>query len=946
MSNSDPRPRCGLLAAAILAALLAPAAGISAAQEATPPPAGSAETPTEAQTQGELDRVTVTGSRIKRAQIEGPAPVTVITAEQIERQGFSTVYDTLNTLTEFTGSVQNELTQSGFTPNASFLNLRGLGPGYQLVLINGRRAADYPLPYNGQSNAVNLANIPAAAIDRIEVLSGGASAIYGSDAVAGVVNIILKTNFEGDELSIRGGTTTRGGGDTARFQWVGGKTGDNWSLTYAFEALEREQIFASQRDFMDSYYDQPATDPDDINPVEGLLVIDAITSARYFGEGNPNPAAVCSRFSEFQGYFFETSAVYTGLRCGYPGYPATQAIRNSDSNQSGYLYGTFDFENGMQAFAQLSVTRARAKLASGTQFWASDIFFDPTLQSDALPFGAFVSTQRIFTPDEVGGPASQNSIFEERSYDFAVGLRGSFLDARFDWDATLSRAEYQLDSEVPRFLANRLTDYFLGEADGLDPFFGAYPIYDLNDARYYNPIDPATFGSLNTIVRDTASSDVTQASFVFSGDLFELPAGAVSMAATLEGARQSYDLRPDPRTAPDYAGDEPIYNLTSTGGAGERDRYALGVEFSVPVLDSLKVNVAGRYDKYDDITAVDDAVTWQAGLEWRPVDSLLIRGTRATSFRAPDMHYVFANESGFFIPVLDEYRCRRDGFDPTAANSPCAGAEYSYQVFGTRRGNPGLEEETGKSTTVGFVWDVMDNMSISADYYDIELEGQVGDISTSYLFRNEADCLLGVTRDGAPVDTASDSCAFFTGLVTRTGVDSINDDEIDTYLSIPFNQALVTTSGIDAKWRYRLDTDRLGDFRFDLGWTHVLKLDVQEFPGSEVIETRDNLQYFNARSRVNGSVAWNRDDWAAAVYFIRQGSLPNWGETGRIAPHFQWNINVAKEITDKATIGVYVNNVFDKIAPRDDTFNTYPYFWRAYSPVGREVFVQFDYKFN
>src|SRR3546814_9369715 len=95
----------------------------------------------------DLDRVTVTGSRIKRAEIEGPAPVTIITAEDLEQQGFSTVYDALNTLTQFTGSIQNELTQNGFTPNASFLNLRGLGPGYQLILINGRRAADYPLPY-------------------------------------------------------------------------------------------------------------------------------------------------------------------------------------------------------------------------------------------------------------------------------------------------------------------------------------------------------------------------------------------------------------------------------------------------------------------------------------------------------------------------------------------------------------------------------------------------------------------------------------------------------------------------------------------------------------------------------------------------------------------------------------------------------------------------------
>ncbi|HSX63698.1 MAG TPA: Plug domain-containing protein, partial [Pseudoxanthomonas sp.] len=139
-------PKRSRLSAALISVITLAAAGSTLAQETTPPPASATSQSTT------LDKVVVTGSRIKRAEIEGPAPVTVITAEDIEKQGFSTVYDALNTLTEFTGSVQNELNQNGFTPNASFLNLRGLGPGYQLVLVNGRRTADYPLPYNSQSN--------------------------------------------------------------------------------------------------------------------------------------------------------------------------------------------------------------------------------------------------------------------------------------------------------------------------------------------------------------------------------------------------------------------------------------------------------------------------------------------------------------------------------------------------------------------------------------------------------------------------------------------------------------------------------------------------------------------------------------------------------------------------------------------------------------------------
>lgn len=935
MRVSRNRLQPSRLTAALLAALLMPAAGVVLAQD-TDQDEDETEQTEEAT---ELGRVVVTGSRIGRADIEGPAPVTVITSEELEAQGFSTVYDALNTITQFTGSVQNELTQNGFTPNASFLNLRGLGPGYQLVLINGRRAADYPLPYNSQSNAVNLANIPAAAIERIEILTGGASAIYGSDAVAGVVNVVMKTDYEGDLLTLRGGTTTRGGGDTARVQWVGGKMADNWSLTYAFEALEREEIFASQREFMDSYRDDPSRPPETATAVAGLMLLDGFTGRHIFPGGGIEE--ICGRFSEFETFAFNSTTLN---RCYYYGYPATQAIRNADRNFSAYTYGTWDFTDDLQGFAQVSMTTSEAKLASNTQFWTSGYFFDPNLTSPAIPFGAIVNTQRIFTPDEVGGAGAQNSYYDENAFDGAVGLRGVLADGRFDWDATLSHARYKLDVDRPRFLANKLRDYFLGPQLGWDPYFGAYPVHEINLDRYFNPISPEDFQSLNTRVRSDAESDVTQGSFVISGDLFELPAGPLAMAAVIEAASQGYEINPDPRTSPGYTGPEPIYNLTSTGGGGSRDHYAVGLEFRAPILDSLTLSAAGRYDKYDDITQVDDAVTWSAGLEWRPFDSLLVRGSHATSFRAPDMHFVFADTSGFFTTVFDEYRCRRDGLDPTGDD--CNTIEYVYSAFGTRQGNPELEEETSDSTTFGLVWDITDTMSASVDYYEINLEGRTADLSSSFLLRNEADCRLGETRDGQSVDTDSQACDFYRSLVERVGIDPINDDEIDEIKLIPFNQAKVETSGIDATWNYRMDTDRWGDFGFQIAWSHVLKLEEQQYADSPVINTRDHLQYFNFRSRVTGQMSWQRDDWAATLYGFRWGSLPNWAETGRIGSHTIWNFNVQKEITENASLGLYVNNVLDDIHPEDDTFNSYPFFWRAFSPVGREVFVQFDYRFN
>ena len=925
------------LTAAILTTLLF--SGAAFAQETTD--AGAQDAPAQTEEQGNLDRIVVTGSRIKRAEVEGPAPVTIVTADEIEKEGFATVYDALNSLSQFTGSVQNELNQGGFTPNASFLNLRGLGPGYQLVLINGRRTADYPLPYNSQSNAVNLANIPAAAIARIEVLSGGASAIYGSDAVAGVVNIILKTNYEGDELNLRVGTTTRGGGDSSRLQWVGGKTGDQWSATYAVEYLEREEIFASQRDFMDSYRDDPSVNPADALPVEGIRARDRLAgNVRIWPNG---VSANCGgTFAEFETFRVATAPALGDL-CGYYGFPATQQIRNADSNISGYFYGTYDFNDNLQAFAQVSLSQANAKVASSTQFWSSaldpafrnGVFYDPTLDT-------LIDLQRIFTPSEVGGLGSQQTTYKERSIDIATGLRGTMFDNRFDWEAYVSHARYDLESKQPRFLTDRVREYFVGQQIGT---VSGFPVFNLNQARYFSPLGVDAFRSMTTNVSTDADSSVTQGGFTLSGDLFDLPAGAVGMAATIEFASQEYDLEPDARIRPDYTGPERIYNLTGTGGGGERDRYALGVEFSVPVFETLKLNLAGRYDKYDDATEVDGAATWSAGVEWRPFSNLLIRGSHATSFRAPDMHYVFAQPSGFFVGVVDEYRCRRDGIDPTSQACTFS-PNYQYTIAGTRQGNVDLEEETGKSTTIGFVWDVVDNLSLSVDWYKIKLEGAVNDINTGYLLRNEADCRLGQRRDGTPVNGNSTECQFFTGLITRLGVGQFTDDEIDSYRSFPINSSMTETSGIDATVRYRLDTDRLGNFDFNLSWTHVLKLEDQEFPGSDIRELRDNPQFFNQRSRLNWGAQWERGDWTANVNGYRLGSLPNWGETDRIAPYIIWNAGLQKKITDKMTIGFAVQNLFDKLAPSDDTFNSYPFFWRSYSPIGREVFANFNYKFN
>ena len=932
------------LALALAAAMLLPAPAVLAQSD------DDDDTQTS-QEERELDKVVVTGSRIKRAEIEGPAPVTVISRAQLEKEGFVTVFDALDTLVQNNMGVnQNELNSAGgFTPNGSPVNLRGLGPGRTLLLINGRRAADYPFPYNGQSNFQNFGSIPSAAVERIEILTGGASAIYGSDAVAGVVNVVLKTDYEGDTAKLRVGTTTTGGGDFADLQWVGGRAGDNWSVLYAFERLQDEPVFAFQRDFMDSRLDNPFPPAVGNQPVSTLRINRPASGAAAAGTYYAPPPGTCEQFGgEYVPFTFRSQVAATGQiitlgeACGYATDVGYQSIANGNQDTSAYLFGTFDFDNGMQFWASLQGYDSKSRLTGGVEFIGGPHIDGTgtvgTFFATNPSINANVNIQRVFTPQEVGGIEATYQRFHEKSLDVAVGLRGVFAD-RFDWDLTLGRADYEADRTRPRFDGSAVTDFFFGPRLNTT----GTPRYLINLDRFYRPITPEEYRAMSSILRYEADSHVDQGSFVVSGDLFDMPAGPLGFAAVLDYTSQGYTLRSPPDILPT---NRLAYNLTGTNGGGDRDRYAFGTEFSVPLLESLTWTLAGRYDKYDDITEVDDAITWASGLEWRPLDTLLVRGNYSTSFKAPDMHFVFNEGSGSFSNALDYFRCLSTGGTPGA--SSCAGTTYTYSIFATSRGEPTLEEEEGTSWSAGLVWDFLDNMSISVDYYDIELEGAVTTLSSAFILEAEGGCRTGLTRTRQPYPFAPESgfCQEIISRVTRTAAPGEPTDRVTEIRSGPVNQSFLHVTGVDAAFDYTMDTDRYGDFRWNLAWSHTIKSERQPFATDPIQrDWRDDFTNFDFRSRIRGSVTWAKDDWTANLFATRYGSLPNWQETGRIGPYILWNANLGKQITENVKLSVFVNNIFNNFHPRDEGFNSYPYFWRAYSPIGREVSAQVDVSF-
>ena len=919
----------------------------------------------------ELDRIAVTGSRISRSQVEGPSPVVVLTADDMQKEGFTTVYEALNTLTQNVSNTQDDQFSGGFTQNANTIDLRGLGPGRTLILVNGRRTTDYPLPFNGQSNLVNLASIPIAAVDRVEVLAGGASAIYGSDAVAGVINIVMKNTFDGVDVRLRLGDTTEGGGESQRLHVVGGIETNRINFVYALEYFNREPIWGFERDYMDTIEDDPDGPP--FTNTRSLLALDNFDPFRVGSTGfryiDPTPAA-CDNWERLEHSF----RVGAGNFCGRNDDISRATIRNGTENISGYFNLEVELTDRVQGYGYLSYIDKESEFNTGSLWWQSNRFgpnvdglnyysnLDNIVQYDLSPFGIGVIEwpqvtllQRIFTEEEMGGKDYNNNFFDETSYDLALGLRGDFATT-WSWDLAISHAEYDL-KRTRRFVVAEAADAFFA-GDSLanltpDPLFGGFfaSLGDLTDPNnpYNKPLTPAQFESITGTDITRADSSNTTASLTLVGDVMELPAGPLSMAAVFEWGSQQYDI-----SLSDELVNGEFWGFTGTGGGGERDRYAAGVEFLIPVFDQLTVTAAARYDKYDDITDVDDAVTYALGLEYRPTNNLLLRGRFATSFRAPDMHYVFAEPSGFFVTLPDYYLCAKDlGVDEnspgglTACIDPIRGDLSANSIAGTRQGNPNLEEEEGESYTIGFVWDLFSNLSVTVDYYDIHLENIVQDRSSRTMLLDERGCLLGSPYTVTP----GTDCDDLMTRITRNPVDGgVNSETLVSIVTGPFNQAVQETNGIDAALRYTQPTENLGLFSLQVGYTRVLDQKAATLPTDPVLSFQDTGTQ-DLRSRARATFGWSYKKIDAVLFANYLGSTLTADSLSsntltRIDPQTYWNATFKYNFTDNFSVTAIGNNIFNKEPPLTNE-EEWPYFnIFVYDPYGREVFIEAAYHFR
>ncbi|HQY81369.1 MAG TPA: TonB-dependent receptor [Thermomonas sp.] len=894
----------------------------------------------------DIATVQVTGSRIPRAQVEGPAPITMITAEQIQAAGLTSVPDVLRSLSQNSGSVQGQqnTTSAQSTPGAQAVDLRGLGPNHTLVLINGRRIADFPLPLNSRSNFTDIGNIPLGMIDRVEVLTGSASAVYGSDAMAGVINFILKKSTDGTIIDYRYGDTQRGGGESHRLSLTTGFERGEFSGIVGLELLDKRPLWGFDRDIQDSTLDAPTS----------RRRLPRLVAQLYDWDDDVNigPADDCAAMAGLN----DGTTVPSKDRWGEPlcGSERAIAYRTIQNQREGAnLYGALEyrFSSELSWFADFQMGRQTVKLLTGTN--GNDVasdhmgweFHDPnsTDNNDKIFFNAgtghYEIWSRQFAPEEVGGLQNRMNSTTQKTFAITTGFNGT-LGEDWTWEAAYNHSEYKAVVKMPRINAEAANRFFLGERLGYDD--DGYAIFNPDPARLFTPLTPTEFANIGAMSTWYPVAKNDNLSFTANTpSLFTMPAGDVGFAGAIEYGSQSYKINPDPLalTADAYYG--PRYG----DGRGSRDHWSAAGELRVPLLQSLQASVAGRYDMYSYGDKDPGKFTYSMGLEWRPLDTLLVRGSYGTGFRAPDMHYLFADNDYYRTVSTDYYQCRTE--EPGYSDADCYDdGSWDVNTFDVYTGNMQLDVETSKSFTAGFVWSPTANFDLAVDYYRIRIANQVQAQSRERLRADEANCLLGVTDAGVAVDINSPTCVDALARVIRENP----NDPYSTITSVhfaPINIANEETSGIDVTANYRLQSASAGDFRFTGNYTWADRHSRQQYPGDPEEDMLDLS--FSAttlpRTKGNLGVDWDRNAWGAGLFGNYVGRVANYNNDVWTPATWRFNGSARYDISDHLRVSLSVNNLLDKMPPKDATWANYPYYDTSwFDSMGRSYYLQLTWK--
>ena len=835
--------------------------------------------PSYAHAQEEMVRVNVTGSNIRVS--DGASAVQVITAKELKAGGKTSVAEVLRAISANSGNSYNEQYTGSFSAGTSGLSLRGIGQKNTLILVNGKRVASYATAQNLQETFVDLNSLPMAAVQRIEVLKDGASSVYGSDAVAGVVNIILYQQFTGTELTAQLGGSTEGTGQTeksAALQTGFGKLQDDgYSVVLAIDAQERDKLQQSDVAWMRG--------ADFRNQQRGSLGW-AITN--YAGSDPTRTLGGAQGPLQLVDYGAITPGK-TGQVLAYnpspyktliPGikrvHTAARATFRMNAETEAYVDLLHSYSRADQTFsAPLTVNSATRVWNNATQALDTIPVILPVGHPNnpgatPLPF-----TATLF---DLGPRMKQDRVTFYRAL---AGLKGTL--AGWDWDASVGHSSSELKETVQNFVNRYAFEQVLTD--------GSYNFFDQskNSEAVRNRLRLSTLRPARSTL-DTL--DVSAAK-----DLAELPAGPLGFAAGAQWRREKMDSQTSTAV---LSGTElrPAINIID----GARDVSALFAEFNVPVVKDLSLNLAGRADHYSDF---GNAFSPKAAARYQAAPWLLLRGTASRGFRAPSLPEITQSTAVSYLSVIDP----RDPQTPT----------QSRGVTAITIANTELRPERSKNINLGVVISPTSSSSIGLDYYRIRQDGVIGTESAVTTIANEAAAPGKVTRDA--------------------------DGRITTLYRQYRNQGQRDVSGIDLDLRQRFASQDWGKLTLAGQLSRVLRFAEPLSDGTALTDGAGTNYFGSIpKWRGVSSATWEQGKWSSTLTWNYVGSYAqNTHLDESVAAFSTVDINTSWQVTPAANVSFIVQNLADKRAPWDYSASGFDY--TQADPRGRFASLKLNYKF-
>jgi iron complex outermembrane receptor protein len=913
--------------------------------------------------QAPVQRVEITGSNIRRAQAETASPVLTLNRNDIDKAGKSTVAELLQTLAvDNQGSVPTTF-GNGFAAGASGISLRGLGAASTLVLLNGRRIAPYGLADDGQKVFADLNIIPSDAIERVEILKDGASAIYGSDAIAGVVNVILRSDFVGTTARATYGQSRYHDGRDTRMSVThgfGDIDADKYNMLFSFEFGRKGQVWNHDRenrryigrgDLRDyGYGAQQAlggTGAITSNNAAGSAINGNVRNPDtldYYNRGNPAgvgftrtfPAAACGNFTSHPqgdpggGCLIDASQVYS-------------QIQPKQDTFNFFTRGTWQITPQLQGYAEVNLFRSEA-MTSSTPSGISGSVGSPAgaVSNAAVALGAehpdnpyFGTAARLrYLAADVGPRKSEiNSTFTR----YLVGLKGSANG--WDFDTGLLFSQNKVSNEQDGYLQRDVTFALLDPSVANVAAASGNAAYAALPAGSYWRIgenaglnSPALYAALSPSLSNDAKTRIGQIDFKASRELMDLPGGKLGLAMGAEFRHESTELKAVPGTERGN-----IIGLGYSAYKGDRNVGALYAEVAAPVIKTVELSAALRYDHFND---VGNSYTPKVGIKWTPVRQLALRGTFARGFRAPSSAENGVGGLAAFSTATDPVRCA------LGVEAACNTASVALITSP----NPALSPEKSKNFSAGVIWEPLPRSSVSVDFWQIKRTNEINQQNI-----DAAIAAGNVARDPSTAVVAGDPGAITAGLAPYV------------------NSASTKVRGVDIDLRqgFALGPD-YGTLTFDMKWTHLFTWLRTEQDGTarDYAGTHGNCDISNCMGtpdeRVNLSGTWEKGKFRVTATANYRGPLKNVlfkndpsgcasiyadGSDApggcHLASFTTVDLNARWLLTDKLELFGTVQNLFDKVAPLDPlTYGAVSYNPLDYSgALGLYVTAGLRYKF-